>query len=54
MSENQQNADDLKHLAKPLVKYLKENHHPYTAIVITDERVVVVEDVLGIPFPGED
>ena len=48
-----QQADNLEHLAKPLVKYLKENHNPHTAIVITDERVVVVEDVLGIPFPRE-
>lgn len=47
-------ADKLEHLARPLVEYLRENHHPHTSIVVTDERVVVIEDVLGIPFPVED
>lgn len=41
----------LKALSAPLVRYLRENHHPHTAIIITDTRAVVVEDVLGIPFP---
>ena len=41
-------------LTAPLVEYIRENHHPHTAIVITDERVVVVEDVIGIPFPKND
>lgn len=40
----------LEDLAKPLVQYLRENHNPHTSIVITEERVVVVEDVIGIPF----
>lgn len=47
-------TDKLEQLAKPLAEYLRKNHHPHTAIVVTDERVVVVEDVLGIPFPIED
>lgn len=50
----QQMADNLEQLAAPLVEYLRKNFHPHTAIVVTDERVVVVEDVLGIPFPIED
>ena len=43
-------AGNLEQLSAPLVEYLRENHHPHTAIVVTDERVVVVEDVMGIPF----
>lgn len=46
--------DELKVLAKPLVDYLRENHHPHTTIIVTYDRVVVVEDVIGIPFPTED
>lgn len=42
-------VDKVDKLAKPLIKLLKENCHPYTAIVITDERVTVVETVLSIP-----
>lgn len=46
----QQMADQLEQLAASLVEYLRKNFHPHTAIVVTDERVAVVEDVLGIPF----
>lgn len=45
---------ELEEIAQPLIAYLIKNHHPHTAIVVTEERVVVVEDVLGIPFPIED
>lgn len=41
--------EQLEALAKPLMDYLKNNYHPHTAIVITDEQVVVVETVLSIP-----
>lgn len=39
----------LEELAKPLMQYLKENCHPYTSIVITEERIAVLETVLSIP-----
>lgn len=39
----------LRELARPLIEYLKENCHPYTSIVITEERMAVVETVLSIP-----
>lgn len=42
-------ADKLGELAKPLVEYLKENCHPHSAIMITAERVAVIETVLSIP-----
>lgn len=41
--------DKLEELTKPLIKYLEENCHPYTSIIITEERVAVVETVLSIP-----
>lgn len=34
---------------RPLIEYLKEDCHPYASIVITEERVAVVETVLSIP-----
>lgn len=40
----------LEQLAKPLAEYLRKNHHPHTAIVVTDERVVVVEGVMSVPI----
>ena len=41
--------EELEVLAKPLVNFLRDNCHPYTTILITDERVAVVETVLSIP-----
>lgn len=52
--ERDQEMEELKELAAPLVKYLREKHHPHTAIVVTDIRAVLMEDVMGIPFPFED
>lgn len=51
-NQNKSDLDELESLAWPLVEYLRKKHHPHTAIVVTDERVVMVEDVLGIPFPA--
>lgn len=42
--------ENLLDIVKPAVNYLKNNHNPYTAIVITEERVVVVEDVCAFPI----
>ncbi len=39
----------LKELAKPLVDFLKNNYHPHTAIIVTEERTVVVEDIVSTP-----
>ncbi len=46
--------DELEELAKPLVEYLRDNCHPYTSIVITDERVAVVETALSVPMLNTD
>ena len=42
-------ADRLDELAKPLMEYLTENCHPHSAVVVTAERMAVVEVVLSIP-----
>lgn len=42
-------ANRLEELAKPLVEYLKENCHPHSAVIITAERMAVIETVLSIP-----
>ena len=39
----------LKELAKPLVDFLKSNYHPHAAIIVTEERTVVVEDLVSTP-----
>ena len=35
--------------AKPLVGFLKDNYHPHAAIIVTEERTVVVEDIVSTP-----
>lgn len=40
---------ELEQLAKPLQEFIKSNHHLHTAVVITEERVMVVETVTSIP-----
>ena len=46
--------NELEKLARPLADYLKSNYHPYTAIVVTAERVTVVEDVVSALFKRND
>ena len=48
--DRDQEMEELKQLAAPLVKYLREKHHPHTAIVVTDIRTAETEDVMGIPY----
>lgn len=41
--------EKLLEMSKPLIDYLKENYHPHTAIVVTGERVMVVETSVSVP-----
>lgn len=49
VSEGQPLFDELKNLADPLVKLLKNNYHPHCQIVIDGDRVRIVEDLVGVP-----
>ena len=42
-------AINIQKLAQPLVKYMRDNYNPHTSIVITSERIAVIEDVFSIP-----
>ena len=41
--------EELEELVKPLQDFLRDNYHPHTAIIVTEERTVVVEDIASIP-----
>lgn len=41
--------EKLLEMSKPLIDYLKKNYHPHTAIVVTEERVMVVETSVSVP-----
>ncbi len=47
-------AINLQKLAQPLIKYMHDNYNPHVSIVITNERIAVIEDVLSIPNKGID
>lgn len=42
-------SDRIEELSKPLIDYLKDNCHSYTSIVVTPERVAVIETIQSIP-----
>lgn len=50
MDNTREKLSELEALAKPLAEYLQKNHHPHTAVVVTRERVVLVEELMGAPF----
>lgn len=41
--------EKLLEMSKPLIDYLKKNYHPHTAIVVAEERVMVVETSVSVP-----
>jgi len=41
---------ELETLSKPIKEYLEAHYHPHAAIVITSDRVAVVETTLSIPM----
>lgn len=49
-----QELDELKDLSKPLVEYLQKKYHPHAAIVITYDRAVLWEEIMGTPFDVPD
>lgn len=36
-------------VAKPLIKWLNDNHHPHTTIIITPDRAEIMEVILAFP-----
>lgn len=41
--------DKLEELCRPISDYLKENYCPYDSVVITDDKIRLVRDEIGIP-----
>ena len=49
MFKEPKQAIDIQKLAQPLVEHMRDNYNPHVSIVITGERIAVVEDVLSMP-----
>lgn len=53
-AERQSNMRQLKALeesATPLVKWIRENHNPYTSVLVSWDSVSVMHEGEHIPFP---
>lgn len=49
MKTPQEKIEELTEAAKPLIKYLNENHNPHVKAIVTTDSVEVVEGVLSNP-----
>ena len=47
--EKQSKIDKLEEMCRPISDYLKENYCPYDTVVITDDKIRLVRDEIGIP-----
>ena len=49
IQENKRKLEELKEVAKPLIKYLCENSHPHVTAIVTPTSVEVMEGIQAIP-----
>ena len=47
--ETKSKMDKLEELCRPISDYLRDNYCPYDSIVITDDKIRLVRDEIGIP-----
>lgn len=50
----QEQIKKLEEVCKPVVDYLKENYSPHSTAVITDSRIRLMKDEIGIPIRSDD
>lgn len=48
--QKEETGEILQAKAQPLIEYLSKNCHPHTAIIVTEERVAVMEIMHSIPI----
>lgn len=41
---------ELEEIAKPIVKYLKNNYNPHTSLIIDCNSIRLIEDKISIPI----
>ena len=46
--------DEWKAAAEAVIKLLNEKGNPYTTVIIQQDKIVVAQDVMGIPLPIND
>lgn len=46
--------EELKKAAEPVIELLNKYGSPYTTVIIQQDKIVVTQDVMGIPLPVND
>jgi len=46
---SKEKINELTELAKPMIKYLNDNHHPYVTVIITPTSVELLEGIMSNP-----
>lgn len=49
VAERKKKMDELTEAARPLIKFLNENHHPHTRAIVDPTGVEVVEGIMSNP-----
>lgn len=42
-------TQEFENIVRPLIKWLNENHHPHTTIIVEPNGARLVEGIIGIP-----
>ena len=50
---NKEQLKNFEEAARPLVKYLKEQHHPHVTAVVTAVNAELVEGLMMVSYPYE-
>ena len=45
----EQKMDEFKEAARPLIKYLSDNHHPHVSAIITGTSIELLESQMSVP-----
>ncbi|WP_164845544.1 hypothetical protein [Anaerosphaera multitolerans] len=50
---DKEKMEELEKLCKPLIKYLEDNYHPHTHILISMDDIKLYEIKVGIPIKND-
>jgi len=42
------NEDEFRNIAETMIRYINENHHPHTTVIVTTDKAEIVEGVKTI------
>lgn len=49
MTKSNEQYAEFERVTRPLIKYMAENHHPHTTLIVTAVNAELVEGVMNFP-----